>query len=107
MFVKKSLRDLLVCFPDFVRMTLPAVFFVLPLINCFLRVFFRTLFAAVFEFFLPLTKTAFSGAANSNKSAPTRFAAETTYLPKNGIAVLRITCASELNPRPRCRTTPL
>ena len=57
--------------------------------------------------FLPLTTYAVSGTANSNKSAPTRFAAGTIYLRKNGIAVLAITCASAPNLRPRYRSTPL
>ena len=98
MFVKMSLRDRLICFADFVGMTLLSVLFLLPLPNCFLRVCLPTLFAAVLIFFLPLTTSAISGTANSNKSAPTRFAAGTIYLRKNGIAVLPITCASAPNP---------
>ena len=39
MFVQMSLRDQLTCFADFVGMTLFAVFFLLPLPNCFFRVF--------------------------------------------------------------------
>ena len=114
MFVTMSLRDRLICFADFVGMTLLALFFLLPPVllqlpspNCFLRVCLPTLFAAVLKFFLPLTTSATSDTANSNKSAPTRFAAGTINLRKNGIAVLPITCASALNPRPRCLTTPL
>ena len=114
MFIKRSLRDRLVCFADFVGMTQLALFFLLPPLhlrlpspNCFLRVCLPRLFAAVLIFFLPLTTSAISGAANSNKSAPTRFVAGTIYLRKNGIAVLPITCASAPNPRPRCRPTPL
>ena len=101
------LRNRLICFADFVGTTLLALRFLLPLPNCFLKVCPPTLFAAVLMFFLPLTTSAISGTANSNKSAPTRFAAGTIYLRKNGIAVLPITCAGAPNPRPRCRLTPL
>ena len=107
MFVKMSLRDLLICFADSVGMILLAVLFLLPLPNCFLKVCLPTLFAAVLKFFLPPTTTAISGTAISNKSAPTRFAAGTKDLRKNGIAVLPITCACAPNPRLRCRPTPL
>ena len=117
-----SLRDRLDCLVDFVGMILlcllpaclPAVrlrfpsasslplalptALRLPSPNCFFIVFFPTLFAAVLKFFLPLTTSAISGTANSNKSAPTRFAAGTTYLRKNGIAGLPITCASSKSP---------
>ena len=113
-FCKMSLRDRLVCFADFVGVNLLACFaytssfppvapflFLLPPVrlwlpspNCFLRVCLPTLFAAVFKFFLPLTTSAIFGTANSNKSAPTRFAAGTIYLRKKEIAVLPITCAS-------------
>ena len=76
-------------------MTLLAVLFLLLLPSFFLTVFcLPTFFAAVLKFFLPLTTSAISGAANSNKSASRRFAAETTQLRKNGIAVLPITCTS-------------
>ena len=83
MFVKMSLQDRLTCFADFVGMTLLARLFLLPLPNCFLRVCLPTLFAAVLMFFLPLTTSAISGTANSNKSAPRRFATGTIYLRKN------------------------
>ena len=106
MFVKMSLRDRLICFSDFVEMTLLSVLFLLPLPNCSLKVCLPTFFAAVLKFFLPLTTSAISGTANSNKSASTRFAAGTIYLRKNGIAVLPITCASAPSLRPRCRPTP-
>ena len=89
MFVKMSLRDRLICFSDFVGMTQLAVLFLLPLPNCFLRVYLPTFFAAVLEFFLSLTSSAISGTAKSNKSAPTRFPAGTTYLRKKRIAVLQ------------------
>ena len=120
MFVKMSLRDRLDCLVDFVGMILlcflavhllpcrtPMAPFRLrlprpsPSPSCFLRVFFPTLFAAVLKFFLPLTTSAISGTANSNMSAPMRFAAGTTYLRKKGIAVLPITCASgPISPSP-------
>ena len=109
MFVKMSLRDRLDCLVDFVGMIclclLPPLR--LPSPNCFLSVCLPTLFAAVLKFFLPLTTSAISGTANSNKSAPTRFAAGTRFLRKNGIAVLPITCVRAPNPRPRCRPTAL
>ena len=98
-----SLRVRLTCFADFARMTLLTVFFLLTLPNCFLRVCLPALCAAVLKFFLPLTTSAFSGAANSNKSAPTRFAAGTIYKRNNGITVLPRTCASKTNPHPGCR----
>ena len=107
MFVKMSLRDRLDGLVDFVGMTLLAVLFLLPRPNCFFRVCCPTLFAAVLKDFLPLITSPISGAANSNMSAPVRFAAGTIYLRKNGIAVLPIYCASAPNPRPRCRPTPL
>ena len=120
MVVKISVRDRLICFANFGGMTLLACLpyessltpmapflFLLPLPNCFLKVSLPTLFAAVLKFFLHLTTSAISGTANSNKSAPTRFAAGTTFLRKNGTPVLTITCASAPNPRPRCRPTSL
>ena len=99
MFVKMSLRDRLICFADFVGMTLHPVLFLLSIPDCFLKVRHPTLFEAVLKFFLLLTTSAISCAANSNKTAPTRFAAGTIYLRKNGIEVLAITCASVPNPR--------
>ena len=109
MFVKMSLRDRLICLAAFVgeillelRFLLPTVRLRLPSPNCFLKVCLPTLFAAVLIFFLPLTTSAIS-----NKSTPTRTAAGTTYLRKNGIAVLPISCASAPDHRPRCRPTSL
>ena len=69
MFVKMSLCHRLICFADFVGMTLLVAcrtpmapfFFVLPLSNCL-----PTHFAAVLKFILPLTTSAISGAATSN-----------------------------------------
>ena len=103
MFVKIPLRDRLVGFADFVSKTVLALFFLLPLPNCFLKVCHPTLLEAVLRLFLPLTTSAISGTAKSNKSAPTRFPARTIYLRKNGIAVLPLTCATAPNSRPRCR----
>ena len=84
MFVKMSLRDRLDCLVDFLGMILLCL---LPPLrphspNCFFRVFFPTLFAAVLKDFLPLKNSPISGTANSNMSAPMRFAAGTTYLRK-------------------------
>ena len=101
-----SLRDRLFCFADSVGTTLLALLFLLPIRNCFLKICLPTLFAAVLIFFLPLTTSAISGTANSNKSAPTRFGAATINLRKNGIAVLPITCARAPSPHPRCRPIP-
>ena len=80
MFVEMSLRDRLICCADFVGMTLLALRILLPLPNCFLKVCLPTLFAAALIFFLPLTTSAISGTASSNKSACTRFLAGTIYL---------------------------
>ena len=94
MFVEMSLGDRLVCFADFLGMTLLAFLILLPLPNSFLRVCLPTLFAAVLKFFLPLTIPTSFGTANSNKSAPTRFAAGTIFFNTIGIADLPKTCAS-------------
>ena len=48
--------------------------------------------------FLPLTTASISGKADFSNAAPTRFAAGTIYLRKNGIAVQPISCASAPNP---------
>ena len=101
--VKMSFPDQLVCFAGFVVMNVLALFFLLPLPSCFLSVCLPTLFAAVLKFFLPVTTSVISGLTNSSNSAPTRFAAGTTYICKNGFAVLAITCASATNPHPCCR----
>ena len=97
-----SLRDRLDCLVDFVGMILFCLLppLRLPSPNCFLRVCFPTLFAADLKDFLPLITSAISGAANSNKSVPTLFAAGTIHLRKNGMAVLPITCARAPNPLP-------
>ena len=107
MFVNMSLPDRLDCLVDFVGMMMLAVLFLLPSPNCFSRVCFPTLFAALLKFPLPPTTSAISGTANSNRSAPTQFAAGKIYLRKNGISVLPITGASAPNPRPRYRPTSL
>ena len=106
MFVKMSLRDRLDCLVDFVGIILLCLLRQ-PSTNCFLRVCFPTLFATVLNFFLPLTTSAISVTANSNMSAPMRFAAGTIYLRKNGVAFLAISFASARNPRPRCQPTPI
>ena len=77
MFVKTSLRDRLICYADFVGMTLLALLFLPPLPNCFLRVFLPTFFVAVLKFFLQPTASTISGAENPNKSLPTLSAAMT------------------------------
>ena len=114
MFVKMSLRDRLDCLVDFVGMILlrllpPCLHTALrfPSPNCFLRVCFPTLFAAVLIDFLPLITSPISGTANSNMSELMRFAAGTTYLRKKGIAVLPITWARAPNPLPLCLPTDL
>ena len=93
MFVKIICTDRLVCFADFVRMTLLAVLFLLPLPNCFLRSCFSRLFVDVLKFFPPLTTSAFSGTAIFT-SQHTSFESGTAYLRKNGIAIIPISCAS-------------
>ena len=84
MFLKMSLRERLVCLADFVWLTLLAVFFLLPLPNCFLSVCLARLYAALLKFFLTRKKnicissrrtSAFPRATNSNESTPMRFAA--------------------------------
>ena len=115
MFVKISLRDRLDCLVDFAGIFLlcllppglPTVRLRLPSTNSFFRVCFPTLFAAHLKDFLPLKTSPIFGAANSNRSAPMRFAARRTYLRKNGKTVLPITCARAPNPLPLCLPTPL
>ena len=99
MFLKTSFCDRLVCFAAFLGMTLLAIFFLLPLPNCFLSVCLPTLFAAVLKFFLPLTTSAISGAANSNKSVPTGSPVGTLYLGRTGTAVPPTTWANSPIPR--------
>ena len=89
MFVKMALRDRLDCLVDFIglillRLLLPCLptALRLPSPNCFLRVCFPTLFAAVLNDFLQLITSLLSGIAKSNMSAPMRFAAGKTYLRK-------------------------
>ena len=102
MFVKTSVRDRLVFFEDFVGLTLIGLLLLLPPANCFPRVYPAILFAANLNYFLPLTTSAIYGAANSSKSAPTRFTAGTICLRKKKIAVLAITFASAPKFCPRC-----
>ena len=80
MFVKKSLRNLLICSADLVEITLLEIFFLQPLPNCFFKVCHSTLFAAVLKILLPLKTSATYIAANSNKLAPTPFAAGTKHI---------------------------
>ena len=101
-----SFRDRLVCFTDFVGLTLLAVFSLLSPSNCFLT-FLRKFFAAVLKLSRLLTKSAIYGAANFSKSTTTRFAAGTIYLRKNGNAVLSKAFASAPKSRPRFRPLPL
>ena len=85
-----SLRDQLFRFRLFAEM----LFLCLPPPpSCFLNNCLPTLLAADLKFLFPLTTLATSGTAESNKSAPMRFAAGIAYFLKNGIAVLPITCA--------------
>ena len=72
-------------------------FLVLPAPSCLRKVFFPTLAATDLNFFFPLKSFPISGAVISIKSAPTLFAAGTTYRLKNGIAVLPIVCARAQN----------
>ena len=94
MFVKMSPCDLLFCFAVFHGMSLLALLFLLPDPICFLEVCRPTLLAAVLKFLPPLTTSATSGSANSNKLASTCFATGKISLRKTRIAVLRIICAS-------------
>ena len=102
-----SFRDRRVYFTGFVRITLVAVVFLLPLLNSFLTVCLPTLFAVVLKFFQPITASTVSGSAKSSKSEPTRFHARTIYLRRGRIKVLPTTCASTPDPRPRCLPIPL
>ena len=88
MFVRMSLRDRLDCLLDFVGIFLLCL---LPLPNSFFKVCFPKFLEVDSKDFLPLIISPISGAANSNMSAPKRFAAGTTYLRRNEIAVLPIT----------------
>ena len=73
MFVRRSPRDRLVCLAEFVGINLLAVLLLLPMTKCFLRVCLPTLIAALLKFFLPLTVSAVSGAASSNKVSTQKF----------------------------------
>ena len=110
MLVKMSLRDRLDCLVDFVGLILlcllPPFHLRLPSPNCFFRVYFPARFAADLNDFQPLKPSTISGAANSNMSAPMRFATGTIYFCKTGIAVLPLTCASAPKPFPLCLPTP-
>ena len=99
-----SLRDRLDCLVDFVGMILLCL---LPLPNCFFRLCFLSLFAGDLKDLLSLLTSPISGVANSNMSAPMPFADGTTYLRKNGIAVLPVTRARDPNPLLLCLPTPV
>ena len=92
------------CLEEFVRMPLLCL---LPLPCCFFKVYVPTLFASLLEIFLPLTTSTVPDAANSVKSAATRFAAGTKYLRRDGIVDLLLTCASAPNNIQRCQPMPL
>ena len=104
--VKMSLRDQLVCFAAFVRKTLLAVPFLLPLPNCFPGNCLHAIFAAVLKLFLPLTTSSISGAADFNESAPKLFAAGAKHLRKSNFTVLPINCAIAPNLCPRFQPRP-
>ena len=85
--VERSLQVPLVFFADFVGVTrltyhpyaspfpfIAPFYFLLPISNCFLKVWRPTLFAAVMKYFLSQITPAISGSADSNRPAPTRFA---------------------------------
>ena len=91
-----SLRDRLLRLKLLTGMLL----FCLPPPSCFLNVCLSTFLAAVLKFFFPLTLSATSGTANSNKSAPTSFAAGTIFFLKKGMAVLPINCKKLQNHAP-------
>ena len=99
-----SLRDRLDCLVDLVGMIILGL---LLSPNCFFRVFVPTLFAAVLKDFLLLKTSPVYGTANSNMSEPMRLAAGTTFLRRNGIAVLPTTWARAPNPRLLCLPTAL
>ena len=77
MFLKRTLRDGQTYFADFVETILLAV----PFLQ-FLGVCLPILLAAVLKVFLLPTTGPISRADNSNKQAPTHFAARTSYPPK-------------------------
>ena len=110
MFGKFSPPSQLLSFADVLGMSLSAVFFILLLPNCFLKVCSPTLFAGILTHFVPQQPLKSNGAPVSNKSAYRRFGAGTIYLHKKGIAVLPTTwkiCANAPNPFPNCRPMPL
>ena len=99
-----SPRDRLVCLVDFVGMTLLCL---LPLPNCIFEVCLPTVYASFLKHYLPITFSAISGPTVSIKSSPTRLAAETTILRKNGITLLPKTCTCAPSHRPRLQPIPL
>ena len=91
-----SVRDRLLRFKFLTGM----LHFCLPLPSCFPNVCLPSFLAAVLKFFVPLKTSATSDTANSNKSAPTRFAARTIFILNKRMAVLPITCAKRPKLRP-------
>ena len=75
-------------------------FLVFPAPSCLRKYFFLTLAATDLIYFFPVKTFPMSGAAISIKSAPTLFAAGTTYRLKKGIAIFPIVCAKASNPVP-------
>ena len=90
-----SLRDRLLR----LKFSTGMLLFCLPHPSCSLNVCHPTLLAAVLKVFFPLTTSATSGTANSNKSAPTRFAAGTIFFLKKGMVVFPKLCARAPKPR--------
>ena len=97
MFVGRCPCDRLVCFADAFGKTLLVVFFLLPTQQISQSLSSLTLCSCI-EIVSTFNNVWIFGAADSNKSAPSHFAAGTTCLRKNGIADLPDTCASLRNP---------
>ena len=72
-------------------------FLIVPPPSCLRNFFFPTSAATDLNVLIPVRTFPISVAAISIKSAPTNFAAETTYLLKNGIALLPFVCANAPN----------
>ena len=94
------------CFvPDFLWQCF--LFCLPPRPSCFVKVCLPTLLAAELKFFFLLTTLAKFGTPNSNKPAPTRTAASTTYFLKSGKAVFPVTSGIAPKPRRLWRPIPL
>ena len=99
-FKRMSHRDRLVCFADFVGLICLHSFF------CYhyqltSRSFWSTLLQLSWNFFTTNNICNFWH-SKFQQAEPTRFAAGTIFLRKNGIAILPITFESARNPHPRC-----